>query len=509
MPKISKNKIVFDGEDWLSDVDYLSTSSSYQRGSTNLVQANSFDPVREYGYAQPGFLPADATNIASITGALKTGLKAAADTAYAISVDGKVHKITGLSGNGTISVAAPFPYSITVANSVGSDMVAYNVGTTPYLFYSYYTAALWDVGSFDLTATFNDTYMTATATSPLAAPYIAGGATYPHPMIVGDNNILYIGDRNYVHAFNGQVTANGTFYPAVLTLPSNYLITALVNYQFYLVIYAYKVDSTGSNLSESKAFFWDTFSSSFTFVKDLNANIVTEAINYRDTMACFVLGNNEGFYRTTGTFQIFDGSNFVVVKKGINVPSHGGAQVVGDNLFWLGDGAMYAYRGLGNKKYIHEIFTEGMAGARMLRSFTNTYNLHFSTGSGAGAGLRSFRQNFYSPANAITKVVEPEFPEYMQGKIKSITVTYQKATSGGRSFTLDCLTDAVSNNVISNKTTVTNLIERYERYSNANSFNLFKQLQISLSWGAGLGSSSAPAISRIEVEFDLVNIINN
>jgi len=513
MPKITKNKIIFDGDDWLSDVDYLSTDQNYQRSSNHLAKANSFDPIRAYGYAQPGFLPAASTNANLVTNYLVNGIAQGSDTAYTLSTDGKIFQITSTAGNGTVTNGGSFPKTIAGASPSGSDCVKYYVDpTTPteYFFYSYSTSSFWDVGRYDFSATFADTYMSATAATPLANPDRSDGAGFPHPLIVGDNNIMYIGDRNYVHAFNGLITGNGTYYSRVLDLPKGYVITAFVNYEFYLVIFAYKNTGGIGNLSQAKAFFWDTFSSSFTFVKDLNANYVSEAVNYQDTMVCFTYGSLDGFYNSNSQMQIFDGNIFKIVKKGFNsIPIRGGVQVVGDNIFFNSGATIYAYRGLDNKKSFQEIYTGSNDSYGMLRSFGNGYNLHFSTG---GSGLRSFRNNYNSSALVYTKVVEPEFPEFMQGRIKSVTVVYQKATSGGRDFSLDFLTDVSSNNLITGKTTVTNLIERY-RNSNTNLVALngtgFKQLQLYLTWGAGSGSGSAPAISRVEFEYELINIPNN
>lgn len=514
MPKITKNKIIFDGDDWLSDVDYLSTDQNYQRGSSHLAKANSFDSFREFGYAQPGFLPAAATNSNLVTDYLLNGITKGSN-AYAIGVDGKIHQITNLLGNGTVSNVGGNVYPHTIAGTIprGSDCLKYYIGTTEYLFFSYSTSnPFWDIGTYDFSGViggYNDTFMSATAATPLANPDRVNGASYPHPLIVGDNSIMYIGDRNYVHAFNGQIGANGTYYSRVLDIPQGYIITSFVNYQFYLVVFAYK-DTGAGNLSESKAFFWDTFSSSYTFVKDLNANYVSEAVNYQDTIVCFTSGGLDGLYSSNSQMQIFDGNIFRVAKKGFeSIPIRGGVQVVGESIFFNGSNKIYAYRNFNNKQTFQEVFSGGSDTYGMLRCFSSAFILHFSTGSN---GLRAFRSQYNSSALVYTKVVEPDFPEFMQGRIKSITVVYQKSISGGRDFSLSYLTDATSNNLISGKSTITNLIERYTS-SNTNPIALngtgFKQLQLYLTWGAGSGSTAAPAISRVEFEYELINIPNN
>jgi len=511
MPKVTKNKIVFDGEDWLSDVDYLSTSSLYQRGTNHLSLADSFDPVRDYGYAQPGFLPEDASNVALVTARLTCGIKTAVQQAYVGSADGKVHELSSLSTVPSVSNNAPFPHTIAGANPIVRDMARYFVGVTPpvpYVFYSYVTNTFWDVGTYDFAGTFADTFMSTTPATPLANPDRQDGALYSHPMVVGDSGFLYIGDRNYVHSYDASRGANGTFFSRVLTLPVGYIITAIVNYQFYLVVFAYREGTFTNYLSESKAFFWDTFSSSYLYSKDLSLNSVTEAINYRDTLICFGYGNSEGFYPTVGTMQIFDGSNFRILKKGVDIPDHNGAQVVGENIFWNGQGKVMAYRGLGDRKNFHEIYTDTNTDSGILRFFSNFYNPCISTGAGAGAGLKTLRNSYNTTALVATKVVEPEFPEYMKGKLKSITVVYQKPVSGGRELKLEYFADANAITLFSGKTTVDKLIERYEYNADGTNVNSvgFKQIQLKLTWGAGAGSTVAPAVSRVEMEYESISI---
>lgn len=511
MPKITKSKIVFDGDDWLSDVDYLSTDPNYQRGSINLAKANNFDSVRAYGFAQPGFSPVDAVNIASVSDYLRNGV-ANGNAAYAISNDGKIQHITGLIGATTIDVAAPFPKTIAGMTPKCSDCVKYYVGASEYFFYSYSTNAFWDVGQYDFAAAFNDTFMSATAASPLAAPYRAGGTGFAHPMIVGDNNIMYMGDRNFVHGFNGQIGANGTFFPAVLTLPQGYVITAFVNYQFYLVIFAYKNPGILGDLSVAKAFFWDTFSSSFTFVKDLNANFVSEAVNYQNTIICFTYGNTSGFYAINAQMQIFDGSIFRILKTGFyDIPIRGGVEVVGDNLYFNAQGSIFAYRGLGNKKSFHELLTKnGQISSGMLKFFSSLPFIHISTGFGASNGLLTFKGLYNSSALVYTKVVELDSPEYLRAQIRSITIVYQKTVSGGRSFKIDYVTDdALTTNLFVAKTTISNTIERYQVNADGSPLKAFKQIQLYLTWDTGVANSAAPSISRIEVEYELVKITNN
>ena len=107
---------------------------------------------------------------------------------------------------------------------------------------------------------FDDDMMSTSAASPLAGSDLTDGQNAEHPMIVGDDDVLYIGSGRYLHGYDGQVGNAGTFYSKVLTLPLGYIITSMQTYNNYLVIFAHNNDTTAGTLtalgySDSKAFF--------------------------------------------------------------------------------------------------------------------------------------------------------------------------------------------------------------------------------------------------------------
>ena len=68
-------------------------------------------------------------------------------------------------------------------------------------------------------AAFYDDFMKARPATPLSpAP---GSYRYPHPMTVGDDDLLYIGDGPRLHAFDGSYASDddGKFYDSVLKIP--------------------------------------------------------------------------------------------------------------------------------------------------------------------------------------------------------------------------------------------------------------------------------------------------
>jgi len=521
MPKVTKDKIIFDAEDWLSGVDYLRVSRDFQKGLSGLSFVESFDPIRNFGYAAPGALPTDATNISSVTGMLLNAVVQNSD-AYALSNDGKIHHITNITGSSTtVDTGAPFPKTIAGVSPVGSDCLKYYVGSTEYFFYSYSTTTFWDVGRYDFAATFSDTYMSVTAATPLANPYRAGGKGFPHPMIVGDNNILYMGDRNYVHAFNGQNGASGTFSANVLDLPNGFIISSFANYKQFLAIAAYKNNSSSSfnYLSEAKVFFWDTFSDSFTFAVDLKDNYVTELFTFKDTLACFTQGSPDFLYAQSGAsgglrLKIFDGNLFQTEKafKAGALPIRGGVQVVNEDIYFNAGGKICSYTNLGDRYIFNELFTTSTSSG-LLKIFVGGSTdpvIHFSNGSGSGAGLRMYQTNYNAAGSVYSKVVEPDFQDYARGQITKVKVTYQDTVAvGGRTLSLQIATDANGGTAIfSNKDGVTNRTEEYFYNADGTSLNIFKQLQLYLIWGnfGSGGSSTAPIISKVEISYQPINI---
>jgi len=91
--------------------------------------------------------------------------------------------------------------------------------------------------------------------TPLSAA--AGAYNNPHPMIVGDDDLLYIGDGSRLHAFDGQYASDddGKFYDSVLTIPGTYYIKSFAKYKDFLLIFADENRAGTSYASNAKVFF--------------------------------------------------------------------------------------------------------------------------------------------------------------------------------------------------------------------------------------------------------------
>ena len=228
-----------------------------------------------------------------------------------------------------------------------SDCVTYYIGTTKYFFYSWSDATDGDVGRYDLATTFDDDYM-----STVAASGAVLSTTNQHPLIVGADDIMYIGDGRKLHGFDGQTGANGTFLTSRLTLPVGSVITSMAKTSNYLVIFAYTdigagVSSQHYYKSRCAAYFWDYVSEDPTLVVPIQGNYVNGAFSYNGTVGCFI--NDSTFYDFYGTGKqskliLFTGGVFETMAVfGESIPGHGGVEVIDKMIIWNAGGSYYKW----------------------------------------------------------------------------------------------------------------------------------------------------------------------
>ena len=527
--------ITYDHEDWLAGQDTTSGNSGDRKLSNGLAFSNGADPLRTLGYLSPSFFPVDVTNIASVTSLIRNGV-VKGEAAYLIAgtspgagqSGGIVHKLTNLLA-GTISTTAPFPHTIDHAHTgeSGYDIVNYtaNVSGTPTLlaFYSFSDDTDWDVGIYNYTAdTFNDDYMSTVPASPLASPYLTGGNLDPHPLIVGDDDILYMGDRNFVHAYDGATGTDGTFYPAVLTLPKGWIITcfAKTNDQ-KLLIGAYYSPSEGSNftyyLGSSKAYKWNYLDLDFDYAYDLKDNYVSDILNWNEQIIAFTSGRNSQTQSGNNKLQALVGERFETLQTWSTggLPIRGGVMVTENDIYWNTSGLVYFYakNPFGDNYIFGNILGGSEAG--MLKLFSNTFLIHYSSGAGAGLGLRYALSNYAESTIAFGKVATPTFPERKRGRLKKIDLYFKNTLAGGagggRSFRLNTDLDKDGGSVtINDFNTVSNLkIEIIDFKADGTPLGDFTTLQPQFIWAnniAGDNKANAPILEKCVYFFEYTDI---
>lgn len=242
---------------------------------------------------------------------------------------------------------ANFPHTITGATN-GED-VAYFQGKI------YYT---WDtnVGQLTLPSTFDDDWG---STVPTGATALQSGV--PHPMEVGGNDFLYIGNKNYVTSYDGT-----TFTEKDLDLPDNAVIQDLKWTSNRLWIAANQPDLTGSNNVIGSIYVWDGNSPSwedeirisgriggmfvkegilYVFYQDLSDSIGGYKLGYFNGTQISELAHFKG--GLPAYYQIAEYKNFIIWVGGELIYAWGAAERnLPAMIFQLADGGYSTVGGL-------------------------------------------------------------------------------------------------------------------------------------------------------------------
>lgn len=524
MPSLSgNNKIIFNETDFLAclNTQYVTSTSAVPgaKMTNKLATAQGFNPYRYLGYAAPGYEAADVTNEGDVNDKILNGVigyESSTAYAYMVTLGNEFHQMS-LGSSPSVSNTGVWPHSITGTGAItGSDVINYNIDGSNYIFYSWKdSSAAWNVGKYDLDGTtFDDDWFT---TVPTTGTFTTTGNLAPHPMVIGDDDILYIGDANKLHAYDGP---NDTVSQAVLTLPSGYRITSFAKTGIYLVVFAYydqrnSVLSSSTVLSTSKAFFWNMLDLDPDSVIDLDDNLVSEAFNHRGTIGCFTQGTRTSFdAQRLSRLKIFDGQTFNTVQEFIgNAPLHGGVSVVGDVIQWNSDGLMHQYGSpfegmpIGLNKLTQGTSTGSSTSSGMCKTF-DADGIYMSDYTGSVQGIKRYKTNFISSANFTTSLAEPLFPEGKTGQVKSVTVAFAKTASGGRSLALYLKSNTGLVQFISGLIAITSseLVQKFESPISGSEWGKFDELALVAAWTTGQGETDAPVIKRVIVEYQTINI---
>lgn len=509
MPKVNikngKGVIVWNEQDWLSGLvpnygnNTYTVNSLYDGMSWN----NAIDPNRIPGFLMPGVNPTDITGV-SVIDAIQKNVVNNGTNAYSIGGT-KVHHIN-LSTN-AISGTGSWPHTITAhgghSSVVGQDVALYYVGSTQYLFYSWSDNTDGDVGRFDLSSTFDDDYMSTVPTGGAAL-----STTNNHPLIVGDDDILYIGDGPNLHAFDGQDGANGTLSTSVLPLPKDYIITSFAKLPNFLVVFAYKSRAGGSFYNgESTAFLYDYNSDDPTYSYDLNGNYVNGGFNYDDNqVGCFVRGKNTYLnYNRQSKMMLFTGSGFkTIVNFSENIPGHGGVSVSDENIMWNAGGKIYQYGSphIGFDKKLNRIAElDGTTTEGLLANLSGNLLLA-SSGTTTSGGFESLNADYDAAALARVAQVHPSFSQSNKARFDRLVVNYGFKASTGHKAKMVLLYDGQSAEVFDNgnETTADEFVEEYYNMTNGANINFFR-IGWELTYNIGTATDTPDAIRSIELYF--------
>jgi hypothetical protein len=183
--------------------------------------------------------------------------------AFNANFDGSSHYYYAISGSTQIYKLAI--YSVNVAAG----------GAKNYLLYAYKTATKGDVGLYDIVtggaASFNDNFLSTDVGTGNAALQIA-----PIDMLEY-KAYMFISHGQYVGRFDGP---NDTWDATKLDLGVGWEVSKLFPTQNYIGVCAWKVHSAGSGYrTESRIFFWDGTSTTFSYWIPIADNKIENAFN--------------------------------------------------------------------------------------------------------------------------------------------------------------------------------------------------------------------------------------
>lgn len=513
MPQIqlgkTEGRVTWDEKDWLSGLNTQSNVNAFLGGS--LLNASNLNPYSPLGILQPGFLAENVTGVSAVTAVLKNAV-IHNTKAYAVADNALLHEIAVTTGE--VTTPTTFPHMITAhgghSTVTGEDVITYYIGATKYLFYSWKDATDGDIGRYDLATTFDDDFM---STIPASAAVL--DTKNPHPLIIGDDDIMYIGDGNNVHAFDGQTGVNGTLSKNDLILPKGYIITSFAKYNNQtLVVFAYKQSSSSGNFqSEAKAFFWDYLALDPFKIVDLDDYYVTGAFSWKGTIGCFTEGSRDIFAgNKIRKLRLFNGSEFdILAEFSDSMPVNGGIQTYANHIAWNAGGKLYFYgnvfKGLDN--VLNQVSAGSGTTSGLYKMFSSGVQL-ISSGTTTSGGLQLFANNkWIADASTYLKNAFPEF-NGKKGKIKKVAVDWFGSTTGGRRISLQVIYDqAASNDIFTYlQENSYSAVSEYYNDGGGNPLPEFtKSLGIFLVWDGSTGTStSAPRVKSITVDFDIINL---
>jgi len=245
------------------------------------AEARDMDPHRNPGFVMPGSTETELATSAATLAGLITGATMDPDSANTFAIDGgKLYKFTAFGG--TITSDGNWPHTVTN----GEDVVFYHIGAARKLLYIQDL----DIGmSVPVTPTFDDDWG---STVPADGAALTTG---PHPKLVWDDGILYIGNGRYLCSLDGQTGANGIMNTEALDLEPGWVITSLFPTRNFIGICAWRKMASGTSYqSESRVFFWDGVSPTFNYWIPVEDNIITSSLNLNGVVYLMTEGRGRG-----------------------------------------------------------------------------------------------------------------------------------------------------------------------------------------------------------------------
>jgi hypothetical protein len=530
--QILQDRIIYDENDWLGGlVPQAANSVALTVGKGAAYQRN-INPFKFLGGICPGEYPAAATNVASITQVIQGGdvcYKALGTYAYLVG-GALIHQLDlNVINIDVISNTAPWPHTIDHGHvsEYGNDLKIFTIvngvssTSSVMALYSFIDATDGDVGAFDTSSALPVFYDNFLSTQPTGAFTLTKDR---HPMIVGDDGALYIGNGNSLAKLVGDGGGNGTL-STPLSFPTGTVIKSFTKYPDYLIIFAERNSGeSGLYRGNSFAYFWNYQSQNFNFIYDLADNIVTSGGNWLGTPFCFTYGragNGNGGAIST-KLKIFNGTKFEqVLEYDGEAPGHGAVEIYNGMITWsygnAVNGFMVSYgspwpgRIPNSFNYISEPSgVTNLTGGGFCSNLMQN-KLYVCSGTGANGGLEIFGGSGFGPLSSNASyfrgvVAQPSFPSQMMGKIKSVKVHFRKLSTAGRTLKLELYFNGTTtySTVFTGVGTLTSTVKENIFDSNNIEYPYFHGVFPVLTWDSGTSATDAPIVNKIEIFYEPV-----
>lgn len=239
---------------------------------------------------------------------------------------------TGVT-SGTYSDVALYPVASTLSPPSA-------VGVDEWIFWTWETNTYGDMArrkKSDPAGTFTSNYLTGLGTQTGGTAMVHA---VPHPILVGQDNNVYIGNGNYLASHDPRGT---TVNYQALDLKPGWTVSALSNYQNYIAILAYKQSTslTGYFKSETKLFLWDGFSPSWNFEYYVRDNYAGNMLYDGTDLYVISYGRN-----ATTKLKKFNGSGFATQFESPSIGTSagiGGSDLYLNHMVWGNSGNIFAY----------------------------------------------------------------------------------------------------------------------------------------------------------------------
>lgn len=485
------------------------------------------DPFTSYGALYPGTAPsATATNNGSLAGTVVAFQVVDNTIGYGIDAGGKVQQISYLS-TPSVTVAGAFPHTIAYAAGstyVGQDAILYrhnSGGTTAAdskvsLFYSAYNSNNWDIGCYINLASFDDDYMSSVPATPLDITSGDGDdptqRTAPHFFCIGSDGILYIGSGRYLHAYDGNTGANGTFSAKVLTLPQGTQITGLLKTGDKLLLNTnYYTTATGNASGEAVCYVWNYIDLDITQAIPLEDNYTSAIFLWRGAPAVITSGIIERngkiklkIISGNSTRKVADWDSTIPSQRGVVVINEVVYMNCGGQLITVGD----RYSGGYAVNHIANFEKLGVSGVL----FYNDTSSCFTGSSSDGTPCFNNFNNGKGAGQCKTFMIYPDFPFGKIGRVMEVNIEYDRSlaaggTNGDMSAVLSADASTESKTFIANLSSVAvPLVKKYQQATNGDSISMpFSAIDVLLSWNTSSGGSS-PGIARVFIDYILEDV---